>query len=146
MIRTAFIVGFPGETDEAFERLCEFVEQARFDHVAVFTYSDEQGTAAAQLEGKVPAEVAKWRRDRLMAIQEPIAEQRLERFVASEQSVLVCGVDERGQWYGRTEGQAPEVDGVDRTGDFRWGFAARVGAARGCWQGGDEKERVDKAK
>ena len=112
VIRTAFIVGYPGETDAAFERLRSFVEEVRFDHVAVFRYSPEEGSAAAELPSRVPRHVAEFRRDRLLAVQELIAEDRLARHIGRVERVLVCGRDEEGRWYGRTDGQAPEIDGV----------------------------------
>jgi ribosomal protein S12 methylthiotransferase len=112
VLRTAFITGFPGETDRAFERLLEFVREIRFDHVAVFRYSAEEGSGAASLDGAVPRHVAEFRRDRLLAEQEAIREERLARWVGSRARVLVCGRDDAGCWYGRTDGQAPEVDGL----------------------------------
>jgi ribosomal protein S12 methylthiotransferase len=112
VLRTAFITGFPGETDAAFQRLLAFVEEIRFDHVAVFRYSDEEGSAAADLDGRVPRHVAEFRRDRLLAAQESIAEDLRARWIGQTARVLVCGRDDEGAWYGRTDGQAPEIDGV----------------------------------
>jgi ribosomal protein S12 methylthiotransferase len=112
VLRTAFITGFPGETDAAFERLLAFVEEVRFDHVNVFRYSPEEGSGAAGLDGRVPRHVAQFRRDRLLAAQEPIAEERRGRWSGRRLRVLVCGQDDDGEWYGRTDGQAPEIDGV----------------------------------
>jgi ribosomal protein S12 methylthiotransferase len=112
VVRTAFITGFPGETDAAFDRLLGFLEEVRFDHVAAFRYSHEEGSAAAELDGLVPRHVAEFRRDRLLSLQEPIAEERRGRWIGRRVPVLVCGKDEEGAWYGRTEGQAPEIDGV----------------------------------
>ena len=114
VLRSTFIVGHPGETDDAFERLCEFVEEARLDHVGVFTYSHEQGTTAAMLPHRVPAEIAEARRDRLMSIQQRLSRARHEAMVGRTLDVLVDGVSEesdlllQGRWYG----QAPGVDGV----------------------------------
>jgi ribosomal protein S12 methylthiotransferase len=112
VLRTAFIVGFPGETEDAFDRLCRFVEEMRFDHVAVFGYSREEGSAAAELDGVVPPAVIERRRDTLLALQETIAEERLAERVGRVERVLVCGLGDDGCWYGRTDGQAPEIDGV----------------------------------
>jgi len=111
-LRTSFIVGFPGESEAAFENLCRFVEETRFDRVGVFTYSVEEGSAAALLPGRVPAALAERRRDQLMALQEPISEVLLEKQIGTRQRVLVCARDDDGNWYGRTPTQAPEVDGV----------------------------------
>jgi ribosomal protein S12 methylthiotransferase len=112
VIRTAFITGFPGETDAAFDHLLSFVREMRFDHVNVFRYSHEEGSAAAELDALVPRHVAEFRRDRLLAEQEPIARERLVGWVGRHVRVLVSGRDDDGVWYGRTEGQAPEIDGV----------------------------------
>ncbi len=114
VLRTTFIVGHPGETDEAFERLCEFVEEARLDRVGVFTYSHEVGTTAAMLPHRVPPEIADARRDRLIEIQRKISRSRGEAMVGQEIEVLVDGVSDesdlllQGRWYG----QAPGIDGV----------------------------------
>ncbi len=122
VLRSSFIVGFPGETEAAFENLCRFVEQTAFDRIAVFTYSREEGSPAALLPEQVAPEIAERRRDQLLAIQEPIAEARLASRVGTIERVLVCGPGEDGAWYGRTDGQGPEIDGVtwlDR-GLARW--------------------------
>jgi ribosomal protein S12 methylthiotransferase len=115
-IRSAFITGFPGETDEAFRRLCDFVEESRFHNIGVFAYSPEEGSGAEGLAGEVDAEVASDRRDALMAIQEPITAGHLAAQVGSRQRVLVCGQDDEGTWFGRTDIQAPEIDGVTLLG------------------------------
>jgi len=112
-IRSSFIVGFPGETEAAFESLCAFVEEIRFHRIAVFAYSAEQGSAAFGLPHPVDAQTAVERRDRLLALQEPISAAHLCDQVGRRQRVLVCGRDgEEGHWYGRTDFQAPEIDGV----------------------------------
>jgi ribosomal protein S12 methylthiotransferase len=111
-IRSSFIVGFPGETEAAFGRLCQFVDDARFHNIGVFAYSPEEGSGAEGLTGEVDPDVAADRRDALMAIQEPITAAHLEGQVGSRQRVLVCGRDDDGIWFGRTDVQAPEIDGV----------------------------------
>jgi ribosomal protein S12 methylthiotransferase len=111
-IRSSFIVGFPGETDDGFQRLCDFVEESRFHNIGVFAYSPEEGSGAEGLAGEVDPDVAADRRDALMALQEPITAAHLEGQVGSRQRVLVCGRDEDGIWFGRTDVQAPEIDGV----------------------------------
>ncbi len=116
VIRTTFIVGFPGETEAAFENLLGFVEEQAFDRVGVFRYSIEDGSAAALLDGRVPEPLAERRRDQLMAAQEDISARRQARHVGGEQRVLVCGREEDGTYFGRTDGQAPEVDGVTHMG------------------------------
>jgi ribosomal protein S12 methylthiotransferase len=114
VVRTTFIVGFPGETEDSFERLCEFVAEQRFDHVGVFTYSGEEGTKAARFPDDVPAEVKSERRDRIMRMQQEISRENLAKLVGREIEVLVEGASEETDLLlqGRYTGQAPEVDGV----------------------------------
>ncbi len=127
VLRTTFLVGHPGESEEAFERLADFVAEARFDRVGVFTYSGQAGTVSAMLPHRVPAEVAEHRRERLLLLQQGISEAKNRELVGSELEVLVDGPSEEselvlaGRWYG----QAPEVDGavyleegLARAGDF----------------------------
>jgi len=111
-LRTAFIVGFPGESDADFAELREFVRESRFERVGVFRYSQEDGTAAATLPDQVAAAVAQRRYDALMQAQAAVATEVNGALVGSQQAVLVCGVDDRGRSYGRLPTQAPEIDGV----------------------------------
>jgi len=124
VMRSTFIVGYPGETESAFETLAAFIEDAGFDRIAVFKYSPEEGSAAATLPGRVPDLVAEYRRDALLALQEGVGEARLARFVGRTERLLVCGRDETGTWYGRTQGQAPEIDGQTFLGESPLGAAA----------------------
>jgi ribosomal protein S12 methylthiotransferase len=112
-IRTSFIVGFPGETDEDFRVLLDFVGQARFENVGVFTYSHEEGTAAHGLEDRVPAEVKEARRDELMALQGQISLGRNQARVGERMEVLVEGAhpDTELLLVGRAPFHAPEIDG-----------------------------------
>jgi ribosomal protein S12 methylthiotransferase len=111
-IRTAFIVGFPGETADDFAELAAFVREFRFDRVGVFRYSREEGTAAAELPGQVPDRV-KWQRfDALMRVQGEVSAVLHQTMVGCEVPVLACGEDERGRAYGRLASQAPDIDGV----------------------------------
>jgi ribosomal protein S12 methylthiotransferase len=112
-LRTTLIVGFPGETEEQFRTLCRFVQEAEFDHLGVFTYSEEKGTPAALLADDVPAGIKEERRETLMAIQEGIAARRNRDMVGRIVEVLVDGAHEESDLIlcGRTEGQAPEIDG-----------------------------------
>jgi ribosomal protein S12 methylthiotransferase len=112
-LRTTLIVGFPGETGPRFKALCRFVEEARFDHLGVFTYSEEKGTPAAALPDDVPPGVKEERRARIMEIQEGIASRRNASLVGATIEVLVDGPHEESDFLlcGRTEGQAPEIDG-----------------------------------
>ena len=113
-IRTTFIVGFPGETDEEFEELVGFVREARFDRLGVFTYSDEEGTAAYDLDAKVEPEVAEERRDYLMEIQREISLARNRESVGRRVRVLMEGRSGETDLLlqGRMETQAPDIDGV----------------------------------
>jgi ribosomal protein S12 methylthiotransferase len=111
VLRTTFIVGFPGETDADFEELCAFVRDVRFDRVGVFRYSDEEGTAGFELEHKVPRGVSRKRHRELMKLQHGIMREKLAPLVGTTQRVLVDS-GARGYSVGRTWGQAPEVDGV----------------------------------
>lgn len=114
VLRTSLIVGFPGEDDAAFERLRAFVAEARFERLGVFTYSREEGTAAAGLAGEVPAEVAEARREELMELQRRISREQNEALVGTVLPVLVEGLSDESDLLlqGRAVGQAPEVDGV----------------------------------
>jgi ribosomal protein S12 methylthiotransferase len=110
-IRTAFIVGYPGEMEQEFETLVDFVEEMAFDRVGVLTYSHEVGTPAAQLPGAVPVEVQEARRDRLMAVQQPISLAHNQALVSHVLEVLVEGQGE-GLSVGRSYRDAPEIDGL----------------------------------
>ena len=112
VMRTTLIVGFPGETEEQFEHLAEFLENQRFDHVGVFTFSAEEGTAAAKLPDPVPAEIATARKDRLMTLQQPISAAANTRWVGRTVDVLIEQHNpSTGAMIGRCARFAPEVDG-----------------------------------
>jgi ribosomal protein S12 methylthiotransferase len=110
-IRSTFIVGFPGETEEEFEQLLDFMEQAQLDRVGAFAYSPVDGAAANALPDPVPEELKQERLGRFMALQAEISAQKLERKVGSVRTVLVDAID--GELaIGRTAADAPEIDGV----------------------------------
>jgi ribosomal protein S12 methylthiotransferase len=111
-LRTTFIVGFPGETDADFEELLGFVADSRFDRLGIFRYSDEEGTAAYDLDGKVPRRVARERYQRLAKLQAGIQAEKLGALVGSEATVLVDHAIGSGRGRGRLSSQAPEIDGV----------------------------------
>jgi ribosomal protein S12 methylthiotransferase len=113
-LRTTFMVGFPGETDEDFDRLTAFVQEARFDHVGVFKFSPEQGTLAAKRSGQAPGRIKEIRRRRLMALQRKISREKNRAKVGEILPVLVEGFSPETDLLlvGRTPGQAPDVDGV----------------------------------
>jgi ribosomal protein S12 methylthiotransferase len=110
-IRTTFIVGFPGETEQEFQALLDFVEDVAFDRVGVFTYSHEEGTPAAEFEDDVPPEVKEERRGRLMALQQPISLAKNQALLGQTLDVLIEGVGEDIS-VGRSYRDAPEVDGM----------------------------------
>jgi len=110
-IRSTFITGFPGETEADFEELLHFLEEAQLDRVGAFAYSPVEGAAANALAEPVPQEVREERRMRLMAFQEDISTQRLERWIDREMTVLVDDVAEEGA-VARSAGDAPEIDGL----------------------------------
>jgi ribosomal protein S12 methylthiotransferase len=113
-VRTTVMVGFPGETEAAFENLLRFLDEARFDRLGVFTYSPEAGTPSAGWGDQVPAELAGERAALVEDAQDRIAWTRHQALVGTVQDVLVDGPgqDPAFPWEGRTAGQAPEIDGV----------------------------------
>jgi ribosomal protein S12 methylthiotransferase len=130
-IRTSFIVGFPGETAADFEELCQFVQEARFDNLGVFTYSDEDTGASYGLDGKVDGRTIQNRKRRLMALQRKIVRARNRERVGEEHPVLVEGLSKETDllWEARLAAQAPEIDGVTLINDFE-GPAPRPGEIR----------------
>lgn len=113
VLRTTFIVGFPGETEEAFQKLCEFVENNPMDCMGVFVYSPEDGTPAAHMPDQVPVEIAEQRREILMLLQQKVSHDRLKKRVGQIYDVVVEGYDSKSQQYiGRSYAEAPEIDGA----------------------------------
>ncbi len=112
-LRSTFIVGFPGETDEHFEHLLDFVERADLDHLGAFAYSSEEGTPAAGLPGAVAPSVAKRRYRRLLERQRPVSLERRRALVGRTLQVLVEGACDESEHLlqGRHHGMAPEIDG-----------------------------------
>lgn len=113
VLRTSIIVGFPGETEEDFEKLLDGVQKARFNHLGIFRYSDEEGTPAFRLKDKVPQEVIEERFDRLYEVQREIARELNQEFVGQTLDVLIEGEHEETELLiqGRHQGQAPDIDG-----------------------------------
>ncbi|MBN1609086.1 MAG: 30S ribosomal protein S12 methylthiotransferase RimO [Polyangiaceae bacterium] len=113
VLRTAFIVGHPGETEQDFEELCDFVRWGEFERVGVFRYSDETGTVSRDQAGKVPARISAARARRLMAVQRPISRRKNRALTGQKLEVLVEGPSTQTElvFVGRHAGQAPEVDG-----------------------------------
>ncbi len=113
VLRTTFIVGFPGETEEHFQHLCEFIQRHEFDLMGAFTFSPEEGTAAYSLPDQLPQAVREERRDRLMARQQPIAAAKNQACIGETVEVLVeQGKPNTGEFIGRSARFAPEVDGL----------------------------------
>jgi len=111
-LRTTLITGFPGESEQDFEQLKEFVEELRFDRLGVFTYSREEDTPAAAMEEQVPEEVAEKRRNEIMQIQQKIAFEKTSAQIGRALEVMVEGaLPEDGVYITRTYMDAPEVDG-----------------------------------
>lgn len=112
VLRTTAIVGFPGETDEDFEKLCEFVKEMKFDHFGAFTYSREEDTPAYDFDGQIDEQVKQDRFDIIMREQLEINAEKNERRIGKTVSVLTEDYDEVSQTYfGRSEADAPEIDG-----------------------------------
>jgi ribosomal protein S12 methylthiotransferase len=121
-LRTTFLVGHPGETDEAFQRLCDFVAEAELDRVGVFNFSREEGTVAALLPKRVPPKEVDARRRELLRIQRQVSKKKMRALRGRELDVLVEGPSDESEYVlmGRHEGQAPEIDGqvyLTLTGD-----------------------------
>ncbi len=115
VVRTTFIVGFPGETQEDFDNLCDFVEEAKMDWVGVFSYSREDDTIAAGLPDQIDEEVKENRREYLMALLSRCSAQVLEKWLGRTLPVIIEGKTESNgeySYYGRTSFQGPEVDGL----------------------------------
>lgn len=111
-IRTTLITGFPGETSKDFKQMLSFVKRMKFDRLGVFTYSQEEGTAAARMSGQVPEFIKKLRRNRIMKAQQAIAFKRAEEMVGKTLTVMVEGkMPEEGAYVTRTYKDAPNVDG-----------------------------------
>lgn len=112
-LRTSLIVGFPGESEDDFRELLDFVEEMRFDRLGVFKYSEEEGTAAALMEGKVSEEEKERRWQEVMEIQSVISREKNESLIGTVQAVMIDGIDsDTGELSARTQAHAPEVDGV----------------------------------
>ncbi|MBK8466951.1 MAG: 30S ribosomal protein S12 methylthiotransferase RimO [Chloracidobacterium sp.] len=129
-IRTTFITGFPGETDEYFEELIQFVQNCRFDNLGVFTYSDEDGTPAFDLPNKVDPKIAMKRRNRLMKEQAKISKQLNRAKIGQTFSVIFEGLSQESDllFQGRLEGQTQEIDGYILINDMPESLDPQIGA------------------
>ncbi len=136
VIRTTFIVGFPGETDADFEELKEFVEQQRFENAGVFAYSHEEGTVAGAMPNQIPDEIKQERYHELMALQAQISEEIHKDTEGQILEVLVEGIEEDGSGlhYGRSYREAPDIDGlvfIENPGDIKPGCFVKVNILQG---------------
>lgn len=136
VIRTTFIVGFPGETDSDFEELKEFVEQQRFENAGVFAYSQEEGTVAGAMPNQIPDEIKQERYHELMALQAQISEEIHKDTEGQTLEVLVEGIEEDGSGlhYGRSYREAPDIDGlvfIENPGDIKPGCFVKVNILQG---------------
>ncbi|MEY3046985.1 MAG: ribosomal protein methylthiotransferase [Pseudomonadota bacterium] len=114
-LRSTFIAGFPGETEDEFQVLLDFLSEAQIDRLGCFAYSPVEGATANQLANPVPEEVRRERQERVMAHQAPISEARLQRWVGRRVRVLIDAIDEEeGCLIARGPGDAPEIDGIVR--------------------------------
>ena len=111
-IRTAFIVGYPGETDEQFNALYEFVKRTRFDKMGVFEYSREKNTTSYSMQDQVPAKIKRQRRKKLMTLQQKISKEINESFIGKTLNCLVEGFTDDGLVILRSQHDAPEIDGM----------------------------------
>lgn len=113
VLRTSLIVGLPGETEEDFETLLDFIREQRFDHLGIFRYSQEEGTLAGEMEDQIPEEVKLERWRRAMELQAEIRAEQQQAYVGKEIEVLVEGPHEETEHLlvGRHAGQAPEING-----------------------------------
>jgi ribosomal protein S12 methylthiotransferase len=138
-LRTSFITGFPGETEDDFKALVDFIAAAEFDHLGVFLYSNEEGSGSFALPNPVPPQVARRRQKQLMALQRKISQRKLRRMVGESLPVLVEGRSEETEllYQARSERQAPGIDGsvlindfegpAPQAGDFRWATVTEAG-------------------
>jgi len=110
-LRTTMITGFPGESEQEFQTLVDFIERVQFDRLGVFAYSQEENTPAGQREDQILPEVREQRRERIMQLQQEISLERQQRWVGRIVTVLLEEKQPDGRWMGRTEGDAPEIDG-----------------------------------
>jgi ribosomal protein S12 methylthiotransferase len=133
-LRTSFIVGFPGETEKEFEDLCDFVREARFDWMGAFSYSDQDGAKAYELEKKLSPREIERRRKHLMSIQRQISKKKKKALVGREFDLLLEGESEESELLleGRTPMHAPEIDGKVFVNDFPKDFDPQPGHFYRC--------------
>jgi len=133
-LRTSFIVGFPGETEQEFEELCDFVRESQFDCMGAFGYSDQDGASAFSLEEKLPEPEIERRRKRLMQIQRKISKRKKKTLVGQEFDLVLEGISEESDLLleGRTPMHAPEIDGKVFVNDVPEGLEPKFGEFYRC--------------
>ena len=133
-LRTSFIVGFPGETEKEFEELCDFVRASEFDWMGTFSYSDQEGAGAFDLEKKLPAHEIERRRRKLMSIQKKISRAKKKSLVGREVDLLLMGSSDESNLLleGRTPMHAPEIDGKVFINNYPEGVTPREGEFYRC--------------
>ena len=128
VLRTTIIVGFPGETDKDFEQLLEFAEEVRFDHLGVFIYSDSEDLSSHHLSNHVPLDVARDRYHQIMSTQSGISSENNQKYIGKTVKVLVEEYLENNFFAGRTNFQAPEVDGISYINTSPLPFDLKIGS------------------
>jgi ribosomal protein S12 methylthiotransferase len=133
-LRTSFIVGFPGESEDDFEQLCQFVREAQFDWLGVFGYSDEEGAGAFALADKISPREIERRRKKIMSLQKQISRKKKRALVGQRFDLLLSGPSAETEllWEGRTAMHAPEIDGTVYVNDFGDGDDIREGEFYRC--------------
>jgi ribosomal protein S12 methylthiotransferase len=111
-LRTSLIVGFPGETETEFKQLFDFVKKTEFDRLGVFTYSQEENTSAGILKNQIPEKEKQKRRNKIMKLQQKITDRKNQLFIGKELQILIDGADRKGFYFGRSQFDAPDVDGL----------------------------------
>ncbi len=132
-LRTTFISGFPGEREEDHRELVDFVKDFKFERMGAFAYSEEDGTPAADYEEQIDEEIRQARRDELISLQQGIGEEWARSMYGKEINVLIDGMTEDGEIFGRTEWDAPDIDNIvfiqDPEGDLD---PVEIGQMRKC--------------
>jgi ribosomal protein S12 methylthiotransferase len=133
-LRTTVITGFPGETERDFAELCDFVQEAQFDWLGAFGYSDQEGAKAHDLDAKVPPREIERRRKHLMQIQKQISRRKKKTLIGKEFDLLLEGPSEESDllWQGRTAMHAPEIDGTVLVNDAPEGTELQAGTFYRC--------------
>jgi len=112
VFRTSLIVGFPGETDEEFSELYDFLREYKLERAGVFCYSQEEGSVAAELPDQIDERIKEQRRNSIFLLQEQVMDEKSNALIGQDLEVLACGLDEEGRQYGRSYMDSPDIDGV----------------------------------